>query len=420
MNIRRSAAVARREYLERVRTKAFWIGTVVVPAITAAMLFGGAQLMARQMSKPLRIAVADAEGDLQNDIENALEERKIFGRNQFLVHRQGSSNLESRQAQLKESVLRGELDGFVYLPAHALDQSLVEYYGKSVGNRSDIRNLESVLEQAFLKERLLREGVTPSHLSAVTRRVDLKTIRVTEGGDRPDRGLIVVFASGLMMMLYVAVVVWGQTLMTSVIDEKSNRVFETILSSITHMDLFVGKMVGVGSAGLTQLAVWALLVFVAGASSARAASVAGLDLPDVTPFVLGSFIVFFILGYSLYGALFLAIGAAVNTIQDAQNLSFPAMLPLIASVLFFPVVVRSPDSVLSVGLSLFPFATPVLMFLRITISPPSGWQVAVSIVLTALTVAVVIWGSSRVYRVGILMYGKRPTFPEIVRWVRHS
>jgi ABC-2 type transport system permease protein len=136
--------------------------------------------------------------------------------------------------------------------------------------------------------------------------------------------------------------------------------------------------------------------------------------------MLVSFVVFFLLGYFLYAALYAAIGSAVNTIQEAQSLVFPVIMPLVISIMFFPVVLQSPDSPLAVGLSLFPFATPLLMFLRITVLTPPLWQIALSIALTLATIVLVTWGSSRIYRVGILMYGKRPTFPEMMRWLRHS
>jgi ABC-2 type transport system permease protein len=145
-----------------------------------------------------------------------------------------------------------------------------------------------------------------------------------------------------------------------------------------------------------------------------------IPMPEVTWLILLSFPVYFLLGYFLYASLYAAIGAAVNTIQEAQNLVFPVVMPLVTSVMFFPVVLQTPDSPLAVGASLFPFFTPLLMFLRITVLTPPAWQIALSVALTVATVGLVIWASARIYRVGILMYGKRPTFPELLRWVRHS
>jgi ABC-2 type transport system permease protein len=155
-----------------------------------------------------------------------------------------------------------------------------------------------------------------------------------------------------------------------------------------------------------------------GLYGAASAGTGGVPLPELSPLLLVSFVVFFLLGYFLYGALYAAVGSAVNTQQEAQSLAFPVMLPLVLGFVFFPAVLGSPDSPLSVTLSLIPFFTPMLMFLRITAVTPPLWQIALSFVLTLLTVFVVTWAASRVYRVGILMYGKRPTFPEMVRWAR--
>ena len=128
---------------------------------------------------------------------------------------------------------------------------------------------------------------------------------------------------------------------------------------------------------------------------------------------------FFLLGFFLYGALYVSIGAAVNSQQEAQSLVFPVVLPLVVGVMFFPVVLGSPDSGLSVALSLVPFWTPLLMFLRMTVVTPPAWQVGLGLALTLASIAALTWAAARIYRVGILMHGKRPTFPEILRWVRH-
>jgi ABC-2 type transport system permease protein len=140
----------------------------------------------------------------------------------------------------------------------------------------------------------------------------------------------------------------------------------------------------------------------------------------VSLLLVAGLLVYFLLGFLLYAALFAAVGACVNTSQEAQGLAFPVMMPIIAGVMMFPMVMQAPDSPISVVLSLIPLFTPLLMFLRIAILTPPLWQIALSIVLTGLTIAGVLWVAARIYRVGILMYGKRPTFPEIVRWVRHS
>jgi ABC-2 type transport system permease protein len=145
-----------------------------------------------------------------------------------------------------------------------------------------------------------------------------------------------------------------------------------------------------------------------------------LPIPEIRPPVLVAFVVFFLLGYTFYASLYAAIGAAVNTMQEAQNFIFPVIIPLILGLVCFPVILESPDGSLAVVLSLVPFLTPLLMFLRIVVLTPPWWQIALSLVLMGAAIWGVLWVAGRIYRVGILMYGKKPTFPELVRWVRHA
>jgi ABC-2 type transport system permease protein len=170
--------------------------------------------------------------------------------------------------------------------------------------------------------------------------------------------------------------------------------------------------------GLTQFLVWVGFMAALGAYSAAAAASGGTRLPEIPAALMGLFVVYFLLGYFLYASLYAAVGAAVNSPQEAQSLVFPVLLPLVSAMVVFPAVLKSPESGLSTAMSLFPFWTPLLMFLRISMVMPPPWQVALSIALTALTIVVMNWIAARIYRVGILMYGKRPTFPEILRWVR--
>jgi ABC-2 type transport system permease protein len=412
--------VARREFLERVRSKAFLIGTIVGPLLMAGLMIGPALIASKQKGRPSRIAVVDAGGELRSAVEAALAQAKDGRDLRFLVQAGASGGVEEARSRLRQDVLDGRLDGYLLLPVDALSSSVAEYYGKSVTNRFDLRLMDRAVEEVLVGRRLQAEGLDPQRIKGLTRPLDLKTFRVSASGEKADRGITFIFSTVLMMLIYVSVLMWGQALMTGVIEEKTSRVVEMAVSAMSPWDLLFGKLIGVGAAGLTQLAVWvaSLAAFAAFGGSMMPAGEG--QMPEVTPLLLGSFLVYFLLGYFLYGAMYAAIGASVNTVQEAQNLAFPAMMPVIASVVMFPVVLQSPDSTLSVVLSLVPFATPILMFLRITVLTPPMWQIALSIVLTASTVVGVTWVSARIYRVGILMYGKRPTFPEMLRWVQHS
>lgn len=419
--MRRLWPVVRREYLERVRSKAFLIGTFLGPLLMAGLMVLPGLLMAKQRGKPLRVVVLDASGSLREPVEEALAAQKVDASQRFTVMPAEEGGAAEAARRLKNAVLEGRLDGYLYLPPDALERSVAEYYGKNVSNVMDLRLMDRAVEEALVSRRLAAEGLDPGRVKHLTRRLDLKTLKVSASGEREDQGASAIFSVILLMMLYVTVLMWGQALMTSVIEEKSNRVVEVMVSSIPSTLLLGGKLLGVGAAGLTQFLVWAGTLAAIGAYGASmGAALGGARLPEITPLLLFSFVAYFLLGYLLYAALYASIGASVNSIQEAQSLVFPVIMPLVLSVMFFGAVLESPDSNFSTVVSLIPFFTPLLMFLRITVLTPPAWQIALSMVLTGLTIAGVTFVAARIYRVGILMYGKRPTFPEILRWIRHS
>ena len=410
--------VARREYLERVRSRAFVVSTILGPLIMTAFTLGPGLLMTRQRGKPLRLSVLSASDVLRADVERALSRRKVAGRERFLVQPRPAVGFEQAESDLQGRVVKGDLDGYLRLPRDALERSVAEYFGKNVSNVMDITLLDKAVEEAFVARRLSSEGLPPEKIEQLTRKLDLKTIRLTEKGAREDRGGTFLLSMVLLTMLYATLAMWGAALMNGVLEEKNNRVVEVMVSSISPAQLFAGKLLGVGGAGLTQFVVWAGSLGLLAAYGASAAPAGGLTMPEVNPLILVALVVYFLLGYFLYGSMYMAVGASVNTQQEAQSLAFVVIMPLLLGFVFSFTVLASPDSPLSVALSLVPFFTPLLMFMRITTVTPPAWQIALSIAIMALTIAAMNWLAARIYRVGILMYGKRPTFPEIMRWVR--
>jgi ABC-2 type transport system permease protein len=411
------ATIVRREYLERVRSKAFLVSTFLGPVLVAGFMLAPSILMERQRGKALRIAVVDATGTLRDGVEQELRRQRVAGESRFVVMPAEGADAEAARGAARRGVVDGRLDGYLYLAPDALATSRAEYFGKNVSNVMDLRLVEQSAESAIMQHRLAEEGLDGARVKAVTRKLDLRTVRLTAGGEREDRGATFILALMLLTLLYMTVPMWGAAIMNGVIEEKSNRVVEVIVSSIPTSYLFAGKLLGVGGAGLTQVLVWVLTMAGFGAYGAAAT---GGAMPELSPLLLASFVVFFLLGYFLYGSLYAGVGSAVNTQQEAQSLAFPVMMPLVLGFVFFPAVLGSPDSPFSVTLSLIPFFTPMLMFLRITAVTPPAWQIALSVGLTLATVIGVTWAASRVYRVGILMYGKRPTFPEMLRWIKES
>ncbi len=410
-------AVVRREYLERVRSKAFLIGTLLGPLLMAGFTIGPSVLMARQRGKPLRVAVLDATGSLREAVTRTLGERRIANEARFVVEPAEEGPLEVVRASLKAAVLAGRIDGYLYLPPDTLARSAAEYYGKNVSNVVDLGLLDKAVEDALVGFRLSGAGLAEPRIQELMRRLELKTIRVSESGEREDQGGSFLLSIILLTLLYTAVAMWGSALMNGVIEEKTSRVVEVMVSSISPKHLLAGKLLGVGAVGLTQFLAWAAFMAALSSFGAQAAALSGVELPEIPPLVLALFVVFFLLGYFLYGAMYAAVGASVNSQQEAQSLVFPVLLPLILAVMLFPVVLSSPDGTLSTVLSLVPFWTPLLMFLRVSALMPPAWQLLLSILLTLSTIVAFNWAAGRIYRVGILMYGKRPTLREILKWI---
>jgi len=411
-------AVIRREYLERVRSKAFIIGTIVGP-----ILMGGIMvlpmLVASRGGDLLRVAVLDATGVLQAKVEKTLEEARRDDKARFEVRSPGTGSFEAREEALRKEVLEGSLDGFLLLPEDAIETSTATYYGRTVSNQRDLSMIRWSVRDLLVAHRLADAGLDPDRVKELTRDMEWRTIRLSEEGEKEDEGLGILLAIVLLMILYTSILMWGQVVMGGVIEEKSSRVIEVVASGVPSTQLLAGKLLGVGAAGLTQFLVWSLSLL--GISLATAGPMAGgLPIPEIRPMVLVAFVVFFLLGFAFYASLYAAIGAAVNTMQEAQNFIFPIIIPLILGLVCFPVILESPDGTLAVALSLIPFLIPLLMFLRIVILTPPWWQIALSLVVMGAAIWGVLWLAGRIYRVGILMYGKKPTFPELMRWVRHA
>ncbi len=408
-------AIVRREYVERVRSKAFVVGTILGPILMTAMIVVPA-LAARSKGKPLRLSVIHTDGDLAPAVAKALADQVSDGKPRLTVV--PPEEIGTTEAAFKQAVIEQRLDGYLALPADAIDTGTASYYGRNVSNFNELRNIQQAANGELVNRRLESAGLDAGRVKELTRGLDMKRIRLSETGEREDRGAAMILALVLLMILYVSILAWGQAVLSSVIEEKTSRVVEVMAAGVSSTTLLLGKLVGVGAAGLTQFLVWSLSLLAV--SLASAGAIGSFTLPEITPLLLVSFVLFYLLGYFFYSALYAAIGSAVNSVQEAQGLVFPVMLPIILAMVCWPAVLQAPDGPLAFTVSMIPGMSPLIMFLRIVVQTPPMWQIALSMALLVVGILGVVWFSARVYRVGILMYGKRPTFPEILRWVRHS
>jgi len=282
--------------------------------------------------------------------------------------------------------------------------------------------LERALSRAVAQRRLEREGFDVERVTRRVRGVELETVRISETGSRKEAGLAGFFlAYFLFFLLYTVVAIYGQQVMNGVLEEKSSRIVEVLISTVRPSELMVGKLAGIGLAGLTQLGVWMVTMLALSTPGVLGAMmVAGGRLPTVSAGLVVHFLLLFLLGFFLFSSLYATVGAATNNAQEAQQFAGIVVPFLVAPVFFMVPVINDPDSTLSVVASLVPPFTPLLMMLRIAVKTPPAWQILLGYLLTAGFVAGLVWVCARIYRVGILMYGKKPTFAELWRWLRHA
>jgi len=428
--------ILKREYLTRIKSRGFWIATLILPLAMAALVVLPSLIALKSQAK-LRMAVVDELGGVASRLEERLARREHPGTEAEPFDRRRAetasfkvealtpgSDPAARRAELDRRVLAGEIDAWLWISAAGLESGKIEYHAESVSNFITQGQLERALSELVAETRLTRAGHDAAEIAALTRDVDLDTVRVSQEGSRQEAGMAGFFlAYFLFFLLYTVVAIYGQQVMNGVLEEKNNRIVEVLIATVRPLELMVGKLAGIGAAGLTQLAVWmvAMLVLSApGLLGALAIGGGGFQIPPVTPALVVHFLLLFLLGFFLFASLYAAIGAATNNTQEAQQFAGIVIPLLVGPVLFMMPVINDPDSTLSVVLSLLPPFTPLLMMLRIAVKMPPLWQILAGYVLTAAFVAGLVWLCARIYRVGILMYGKKPTFAELWRWIRYA
>lgn len=428
--------VAKREYLQRARSKAFWITTLILPLFVAAVSILPAVLMAKSKTQQ-KIVVVDETGKVGTDLvakmnaqqtppaEKAADDRKDRDQNvTFAASMEPlAANRATQRAALDREVLAKTIDAWVWIGPEVFRDKPVEYHARSISNIFTQEVLRRNLSSAVRQVRLHEAGIDPARVEALSREVTLDPQQVAAKG-KGGGGMGAAFlAIGLFLILYVSILVWGQQVMQGVLEEKGSRVIEVLVSCITPFELLLGKLIGICLLGLTQLSIWLGTMLVV-TTPAIAAALPFLPkkaaLPSLAPSMLINFILLFILGFLAYATLYAAIGASFNNVQEAQQASSIAMVFVIVPVMVMWPVVNDPNSTMATVLSLIPMFTPLLMPLRIALDMPPAWQIALAYALTISFVIGMVWLCARIYRVGILMYGKKPTFQEIWKWTKYA
>ncbi|GMQ81993.1 MAG: ABC transporter permease [Rhodothermia bacterium] len=424
--------VAKNEFLKRVKTKWFILTTLLGPmALIAFIAIVGYVSISSLTSEEQTVAVIDATGILFDGLHD--EDGQIT----FVV-----PNLP--EDSVRQAVIRGVFDGYLLLDAEIIaGNGKATYFSKGGGGASFFsRKLRNLIRSTIEERRLLEQQVPPEVFEILNARVDINMVQLSETGETTG-GTEAYAAVGFIMgfLIYIAMVTYGSVVMQGVMQEKVNRVVEIIVSSVRPFDLLMGKVLGIGAMGLVQMAFWAILIMAgvllsgtilatfldpatlnlpASASQDDLLAAADFTIPAIELSVFIWFVAFFLVGYLLYASLFSAIGSTVEQQQDAQSLMLPVMLPVILSLVFLQSVIEAPNSTLAVVLSMFPLTSPVSMVVRFAVTDVAFWEVSISFLILLGSFVGSIWIASKIYRVGILMYGKKASFGDLIRWARLS
>jgi ABC-2 type transport system permease protein len=328
----------------------------------------------------------------------------------------------SERDSLVGRVRSKEVDGLFWIDADPSGKVTATYTSQSSGDIVIASRLESALNHAISAERLNARGMSKADVDAIMKAVSVDTLQVDKAGKEVKSSGMGSYLKGYIMalMLSMTTMIYGMNVARSIIQEKTSRIFEVMLASVKASDLLAGKLIGIGAVGLTQLAIW-IVAGVAIATFPAAALVLSGTLSIHFSWSEGIlFAIYFLLGYLLYASLFAGLAASCETEQELQMYTPLAAVPIWLSFSLIWLIINNPNSIWSIAASLFPATAPIIMMLRMGAQRPPDWQFAVSIVIMILSVWAVLWVSARLYRVGILMYGKRATLPELLRWLRYS
>lgn len=443
MGRRKLWVVIKREYLERVRTKWFVFVTLFGPLFFGAIMILPGILSLRGMrdTRVANVRIVDATGaGLGLRVADKLAMRapdttaaglaardslRVVMRADVVAVAPGA--LAALEDSLLADVVAQRFPGFLVLDSATLTQASARYTGRNAGSVAHVERLETAVREALLESRIEAAGISASAAASITQlRVRMSAERVTDQG-RGGSGLAgAIFGFGIAFLLYMSIVFYGQAILRGVLEEKTTRVAEVVMSSVSADTLLAGKVIGVGAVGLTQQLTWLVSGVFFWQQRSRILSLFGappmptVGFPSIEPLVLVALVLFFLLGYMLYASLFAAVGAMVGSQEEANQAQQPVIMLLVFSIIFVQPVMMNPTGQLATVMSLIPFSAPIIMPVRMAALQVPTVEIVGSLVGVLIACVICIWLAARIYRIGLLMYGKRPSLRELARWIRQS
>jgi ABC-2 type transport system permease protein len=410
--------VLRREYVQRVKSLSFLASTVAAPLLFLALAATPALFTTPRLTYPKHIVVVCSAPEPARQIADAF---RHWGLGHYRTEIAEAATPQERD-RLMALVRESRIEGFLWLDEGAIASGHVVYTSRSGLNTFGRESLRSVIYRAVIRARLATRGLTTDAINSSLQPVALDSVSLDMAGEKGGDGAIavIVVTVTIITILEMSLLSYGIIVMRSVLEDKTSRVVEILLCSVTPRALMAGKILGIGGLSLTQVAIWGAMA--AGGVTA-AARMLGANLASslaLGPGSLAMFALFYVLGYLLYSSLYAALGAAFSTADEAQYWSFILTLPLIFSGMAAWSLFERADSTIALALSLVPPLAPVLMSMRIAVGAAANWQIGLSLALMAAAIYAAWVLSAQIYRVGTLMYGKKPSLREIARWLRYA
>lgn len=415
--------IFKREFKARVATKAFIIGTLLFPIIMGSLILIPA--LTGNSTKRTIAVVSEAPPELTDRFVELLgQDRTGKAKTDGVVFNvvRTPGTIAENEPALKERVLSKQLDGYVALPADVVAKNEIFYRARNISATAVNSDLQFAANRAIQGERLRAAGIGHDKLTEITKSVELNSGQITK--DTFKRGSArssFMLAYAIAFLVYITIIMQGVGLLRSVLEEKTNRISEIMVSSVRPGYLMAGKILGTGSASMLQVLIWITMVAIAVIVGSQ-----GFFPPEIVnafniaPLDLIALLLFYILGFLLYSALFAAMGSMVNSEQEAQSIQSLGLLPLIIPMVFIVKVINDPLGNVATALSMIPFSAPITMPMRMASETLPAWEILTSLGLLAIGLAAVTWIAGRIYRIGILSTGKKPDMAELMRWIRSA
>lgn len=412
--MKKAFTVAKWEFFEKIKSKAFIISLFLTPAIIILFSVLPTLLATKESDSTKAVGILDLTQKYFSEYKSEIEQYKIGGNipaYAILNNYKEDLSPDSLIKHADQMVIENRIDGYILIRQDAEDSIKVEYRSKSIGNFQDVARFEEAFNNLRIKRKLIEENANPALVEFIKNKVNVNQIKIEKPGEEGKGGFESVFFSSVIfiLLLMMMIIYSGQMLVRSMLEEKSNRLIEILISSCTPKDLLFGKVFGLSALGLTQIFVWLVI---------------GISLIGAAIIPMNAFenihliFIYFILGFVFYTTLFVGVGSIVSTEQEAQQITSYLSLLLVLPTVFIISALQNPESTIIKVLSYIPFTLPSVMILRVNVSPIPLWEIATTFLIMILSVIIVVNVSAKIFRFGILYYGKMPTLSEIKSWLK--